>query len=190
MQFYSDDDLRLLGLEDELNKRKYHIIDDVDDITPNMRRVCIKKTITKSVPSYITHVKTDVALLPGELPEHLEYLEFEQSFNEPVTDLPASLKHLKFGHRFQPRASWELTTFFGTFGIWIGISTKSSPRTYHPLWNTWNLDNFNQELPKNLPRISETFEIWTTILTKSSLKIYHTTLDVFGIWTQFQPRAS
>ena len=91
MQFYSDHGLWLLGLKDELNKRKYHIIDDVDDITPNMRRVCIKKTITKSVPSYITHVKTDVALWNSW---NLD------GFNQEIPELPPFLQNLQFGHDF------------------------------------------------------------------------------------------
>ena len=138
MQFYSDNDLRLLGLEDELNKRQWHNIEDIGwTITPKSCGEYIYTARLKKSTSNVHYAyePTNVTV-PGELPHR-------------------SLQYLEFGWYCYPRASQEVTAIFETSGIWLDtILTKSlGEESYQKTWNYLEFDwGFNQELPKNLPR--------------------------------------
>ena len=159
MQFYSDNDLQLLGLEDELNKRKWYknltmlIISRL-----NMRRVYITKNDNEEYSSvhYACRNGCCNQKLPGELTGtvsgiHLEFgsMILTESFLRTYHLL---WTHLQFGDDFNRKGAYELTAIFDSIWNLDIVSTKISLNYHASLkYLRFGHDLQPRAIPRHLP---------------------------------------
>ena len=131
--------------------------------------------------------------LPKNLPPSLNIWEFGNDFNRKSPwELTIFSGTLEIWLDFQPRASQELTIFSGTFEIWkLGILTRSSPRTYHILWTTWNLAGIStKSFPRTYHRLWKHLGIWTVLFQPRASLNLPPSLQYLKFGYEFQPKAS